>query len=156
MKTIWTGAGVLAFVCAGVVLAGVFGPVATWGQNRGQAPAAATAPPPAMPPRPLPSSPVIIDTAEQGRVRVTIMKGLSNPWSLAFLPNGDMLITERPGRLRIVRNGVLDPQPITGTPTVYTDGLGGLMDIALHPRFAETRWVYLSYTKPAPGAAHPR
>jgi glucose/arabinose dehydrogenase len=104
-----------------------------------------------MPAKALPNSPAIIETAEAGNVRVTIMKGLSHPWSLAFLPNGDILVTERPGRLRIVRNGVLDPQPITGTPTVYTDGSGGLMDIALHPRFAENRWVYLTYTKAAPG-----
>ena len=156
MKTIWKLTRILAVVYVTVVLAGAISPVATQGQNRGQnrggqAPAAANPPTPTMPPKPLPASPVIIDTAEQGRVRVTIMKGLSHPWSLAFLPNGDMLITERPGRLRIVRNGVLDPQPITGTPTVYTEALGGLMDIALHPRFAETRWVYLSYTKPAPG-----
>ena len=57
---------------------------------------------------------------------------------IAFLPDGGMLVTERPGRLRIVRNGVLDPQPIAGVPPVRTDGNGGLMDVALHPRFAET------------------
>ena len=114
----------------------------------------AQAPMPAMPPKPLPSAPFVIDTAEQGRVRVTPMKGLERPWSLAFLPDGDMLVTERPGRLRIVRNGVLDPAPITGVPAVYTQGLGGLMDIQLHPRFAETRLVYLSYTKPLEGGRH--
>ena len=59
-----------------------------------------------------------------------------------------MLVTERPGRLRIIRNGVLDPTPIAGVPQVRTDGNGGLMDIALHPRFAENRLVYLTYTKP--------
>src|SRR5688572_10146940 len=128
MKTIRTLTRIFAVVYVTVVLAGAISPVATQGQNRGQnrgaqAPAAANPPTPTMPPKPLPASPVIIDTAEQGRVRVTIMKGLSHPWSLAFLPNGDMLITERPGRLRMVRNGVLDPQPITGTPTVYTEGL---------------------------------
>ena len=108
-------------------------------------------PAPAMPRKALPASPFVIDSAEAGQVRVTVMKGLENPWSLAFLPTGEMLVTERPGRLRIVRNGVLDPTPIAGIPKVYTDGLGGLMDIQLHPRFAENRLVFLSYTRLAPG-----
>jgi glucose/arabinose dehydrogenase len=82
------------------------------------------------------------------------MKGLSHPWSLAFLPDGDMLVTERPGRLRIVRKGALDPKPISGVPMVYTERLGGLMEIVLHPRFAETRWVYLSFTKPMGTRGH--
>lgn len=128
---------------AAVVLAG--SPPAS-GQGAAQGPA------PAMPPRPLPDAPFVIDSAEAGRIRVSVMKGLSHPWSLAFLPDGSILVTERPGRLRIVRKGVLDPQPISGAPAVYTQGLGGLMDIALHPRFAETRWVYLSYTKAVQGA----
>jgi glucose/arabinose dehydrogenase len=59
-----------------------------------------------------------------------------------------MLVTERPGRIRVIRNGVLDPTPIAGVPRVRTDGNGGLMDIALHPRFAENRLVYFTYTKP--------
>ena len=76
------------------------------------------------------------------------MKGLSHPWSLAFLPNGDILVTERnAGRLRIVRSGVLDPQPISGVPVVYSAGLAGLMEVVLHPRFADNRLVYLSYIK---------
>jgi glucose/arabinose dehydrogenase len=58
-----------------------------------------------------------------------------------------MLVTERAGRLRIIRNGVLDPQPIGGVPAVRAAVLGGLLDVALHPRFEETRWVYLTYTK---------
>jgi glucose/arabinose dehydrogenase len=104
-------------------------------------------PAPAMPTRSLPSGPLTIDTAEQGQVKVSVLKGLSHPWSLAFMPDGNALVTERPGRLRIVRNFVLDPQPISGIPPVYTQNLGGLMDIALHPRFAETHLVYLSFTK---------
>jgi aldose sugar dehydrogenase len=115
----------------------------------GQAP-----PPAAMPARAVPAGPLSFDTAEQGRIRVVVMKGLSHPWSLAFMPDGNMLVTERPGRLRIVRKGVLDPHPIAGVPTVHTQGLGGLMDIALHPRFAETRLVYLSYTKPVGQGTH--
>jgi glucose/arabinose dehydrogenase len=107
----------------------------------------AQGPPVAMPPRPLPSAPFVIDTAEQGPVRVTPIKGFVQPWSLAFLPSGDMLVTERPGRLRVVRNGVVDPTPVAGLPAVESRGLGGLMEIALHPRFAENRLVYVSYTK---------
>ena len=91
----------------------------------------------------------VFSTAEQPRIRVSVVtKGLSHPWSLAFLPDGAMLIAERPGRLRILRNGKLDPMPVAGVPPVRTDGNGGLMDVALHPRFAENRLVYLTYTKP--------
>jgi glucose/arabinose dehydrogenase len=108
----------------------------------------------AMPPKPLPSAPFVIDTAEQGQVRVVPIKGLSNPWSLEFTPNGDMLVTERPGRLRLVRNGVVDPKPIAGVPAVQSQGLGGLMGLALHPRFAENRLVYISYTKSLDGKRH--
>jgi glucose/arabinose dehydrogenase len=111
-------------------------------------------PAPAMPPRALAAGPLKLDTAEHGPITVSIMKGLSHPWSLAFLPDGDMLVTERPGRLRIVRKGALDPKPISGVPMVYTERLGGLMEIVLHPRFAETRWVYLSFTKPMGTRGH--
>ena len=98
---------------------------------------------------PLGSGPWVFDTAEQHKIRVNVVtKGLSHPWALAFFPDGDMLVTERPGRLRIVRRGALDPQPISGVPQVRTDGNGGLMDVALHPRFADNQFVYLTYTKP--------
>jgi glucose/arabinose dehydrogenase len=102
-----------------------------------------------LPVPPLGTGPFEFDTAEKQKIRVSVVtKGLSHPWSLAFLPDGNLLVTERPGRLRIIRNGVLDPTPISGVPRVRTDGNGGLMDIALHPRFAENRLVYLTYTKP--------
>jgi glucose/arabinose dehydrogenase len=114
----------------------------------------AQGPPPAMPPKALPSAPFVIDTAEQGPVRVTPIKGLANPWSLVFLPGGDMLVTERPGRLRVVRGTTVEPTPISGMPAVHTQGLGGLMGLALHPRFAENRVVYVSYTKPLGGGRH--
>ncbi|NIN34935.1 MAG: PQQ-dependent sugar dehydrogenase, partial [Gammaproteobacteria bacterium] len=65
-----------------------------------------------------------------------------------FLPNGDMLITERPGRLRIVRNGVLDPEPIGGIPPVWFLGRAGLLDVALHPDFESNQLVYFTYSKP--------
>jgi glucose/arabinose dehydrogenase len=84
--------------------------------------------------------------SERHRFRLTtLVEGLDHPWSLAFLPDGDLLITERPGRLRLVRNGVLDPTPVPGVPKVAATGQGGLLDIVLHPRFAENRLLYLSY-----------
>jgi aldose sugar dehydrogenase len=102
-----------------------------------------------LPVPPLGVGPFEFDTAEKQKIRVSVVtKGLSHPWSLVFLPDGSMLVTERPGRLRVIRNGVLDPTPISGVPRVRTDGNGGLMDIALHPRFAENRLVYFTYTKP--------
>src|SRR5262245_45777079 len=98
---------------------------------------------------PLGAGPFVFDTAEQHKIRVSVVtKGLSHPWAIAFLPDGGMLVTERPGRLRLIRNGVLDPMPLAGVPRVRTDGNGGLMDVALHPRFAENRLVYFTYTKP--------
>jgi glucose/arabinose dehydrogenase len=96
-------------------------------------------------------------TSERGtRIRVSVVtKGLSHPWSIAWLPSGDMLITERGGQLRIVRNGVLDPTPVAGVPKVQAGGTSGLLDIALHPKFATNQLVYLAYntSKPAPAGA---
>jgi glucose/arabinose dehydrogenase len=107
--------------------------------------------PQGIPAVPLPDKPVEYHTAEGQDIRVVVVaKGIPHPWSLAFLPDGVMLVTERGGRLRIIRNGVLDPQPVAGVPEVRAQGLSGLMDIALHPRFAENHFVYLSYTKPLP------
>ena len=92
--------------------------------------------------------PWTVDTAEQHKIKVSIVVGgLANPWSLAWLPNGDILITERPGRLRLLKNGVLDPTPISGVPVVKAQRLSGLMDVVLHPRFSENRLVYLTYNK---------
>ena len=97
------------------------------------------------------AGPLIFDTAEQHKIRVVVSKGFSHPWAIAFMPDGRMLITERPGRLRVFRHGVLDPTPISGVPQVRTDGNGGLMDVALHPRFPDNHLVYLTYTKPVGG-----
>ena len=102
-----------------------------------------------VPVPPLGAGPWVFDTAEQHKIRVSVVtNGLSHPWAIAFLPDGSMLITERPGRLRVVRDGVLDPHAVSGVPQVRTDGNGGLMDVALHPQFADNRLVYLTYTKP--------
>jgi aldose sugar dehydrogenase len=107
--------------------------------------------------RPLPKLPMEFDTAEGQRIRVSaVTTGLEYPFSIAFLPNGGgMLVTERAGRLRVIRDGVLAPQPVSGAPASFWAGESGLpgaihgyMDVALHPRFAENRWIYLTYTKP--------
>ena len=84
--------------------------------------------------------------SDQATFRVVeVAGGLEHPWAMAFLPDGDVLITERPGRLRIVREGVLDPTPIEGVPEVYASGQGGLLDVVLDPDFASNRLIYLSY-----------
>jgi aldose sugar dehydrogenase len=80
----------------------------------------------------------------------TFVDALVQPWSIAFLPGGDTLITERPGRLRIVRNGKLLPQPVEGVPAVLHDGQAGLLEVAPHPNFASNRLLYFTYSKPLP------
>jgi glucose/arabinose dehydrogenase len=93
--------------------------------------------------------PFVFDTAEQHKIRVVVVtKGLSHPWSLAFLPDGDILVTERPGRLRLIHNGKLEAEPLTGVPKVLAIRNAGLFEVALHPKFAENKLVYLTYTKP--------
>ena len=105
--------------------------------------------PAGLPPLPLPDGPRVFDTAEQGQIRlVVVTRGLSHPWGLAFLPDGRILVTERAGRLRLIRDGVLDPQEISGVPEVRARGLAGLMDVAIHPRFSQNQLVYLTYSKP--------
>lgn len=82
---------------------------------------------------------------------VTVTRGLEHPWSVAWLPDGRMLVTERPGRLRTVAaDGTLDPTPIAGLPAIEPYGQGGLFDVVLHPRFAENSLVYLSYAGKGP------
>jgi len=80
---------------------------------------------------------------------VTLVEGLANPWSLAFLPDGRMLVTERPGRLRVVsKDFKLDPKPVDGVPRVAAVGQGGMFDVALHPKYGENGWIYLAYNGP--------
>jgi glucose/arabinose dehydrogenase len=101
-----------------------------------------------------PVAPVRYATAEgQDIVVATWVTGLDRPWSLAFVAPDTALVTERPGRLRVIRGGKLDPTPVQGTPQVKPAGLGGLMDIALHPDFARNGLVYLSYSKGLAGDA---
>ena len=83
---------------------------------------------------------------------VTLVRGLQHPWSIAFLPDGRMLVTERAGRLRIVgRDFKIDPQPVEGLPAVTAAGQGGLLDVALHPQYAQNGWIYWSYNAEGPG-----
>jgi len=77
----------------------------------------------------------------------TIATGLWHPWSLAWLPNGDMLVTERNGKVRRVRDGRLDAEPLGGVPAVHSVRLSGLMEVLPHPNFAQNQFVYLTYTK---------
>ena len=81
------------------------------------------------------------------RIHVTAVKGLDHPWGIAFVSGGDQLVTERPGRLRVIRNGVLDPTPIGPLPPMVAAGLGGLLDVSLHPQFATNHLIYLAYSK---------
>jgi glucose/arabinose dehydrogenase len=82
---------------------------------------------------------------------VTVAEGLEHPWGLAFLPDGGMLVTERPGRLRLIRQGRLDPEPVQGLPAIVDKGQGGLLDVALHPDFAKNKTIYFSYVAAGEG-----
>ncbi len=91
------------------------------------------------------SAPISGDVPEADGWRVEVVtKGLSHPWAIAWLPDGSALVTERAGTLRLIRDGALDPKPISGLPPVLAHGQGGLMDIALHPDFAANRLVYFT------------
>jgi aldose sugar dehydrogenase len=78
----------------------------------------------------------------------TVVEGVEEPWGLAFLPDGRMLITEKAGRLRVVENGRLQPEPVAGVPAVWARNQGGLLDVAVHPDYAKHGWIYLSYSDP--------
>jgi len=96
---------------------------------------------------PLPDAPVRYETAEGQNIRVVVYaRGFRNPWSLASVSDDAILVTERGGAVRVVRNGVLDPQPVSGAPVVRAQRLSG-MDLALHPDFDRNHYVYISYTK---------
>ena len=103
-----------------------------------------------IPLAPLPDEPREYDTATGQRIRVVVVaQGLTYPWGLAFLPDDSVLVTERLGTLRRIRNGALDPNPIAGVPEVFSEApLAGLMDVAVHPDFSDNQFVYLTYSKP--------
>src|SRR5688572_31770869 len=143
-------AGLCAIVLMGTLAVGsLAGQQAPGGGQRGSGGRGQQPPPIGIPRTPLGEGPWVFDTAEHHKIRVVaVTRALANPWSVAFLPDGVMLVTERAGRLRIIRNGVLDATPVAGIPSVGAVRLGGLMDLALHPRFAENKLIYLTYSKP--------
>ncbi|WP_308447507.1 PQQ-dependent sugar dehydrogenase [Chitinimonas viridis] len=103
-----------------------------------------------VPVAPMQSAPLQAATKLQA---VTVARGLEHPWGLAFLPDGRMLVSERPGRLRLVARDGAVSAPLKGVPAVFASGQGGLLDVVLHPAFATNQWVYLVYAEPDPQQA---
>ena len=96
--------------------------------------------------------PAVINSEKHSFRVVTLLTALENPWSVAFLPDGRMLVTERAGRLRLVGQDFrLDPKPIAGLPDVVSQGQGGLFDVVLHPEHAQNGWIYWAYNAPGAG-----
>ena len=89
--------------------------------------------------------------SDEGFKIVEITDGLQHPWGLAFLPDGRILVTERPGRLRIIENGQLNPRPVSGLPEIAASGQGGLLDVAIHPNYRDNGWIYFSFVGPGKG-----
>jgi glucose/arabinose dehydrogenase len=99
-------------------------------------------------PTPVTSAPVEEAIAQAPSVQQTILvESLEHPWGLDWLPDGTLIVTERPGRVRLIRDGQLDPTPVAGLPEVLATGQGGLLDVSLHPNFAENQWVYFTYAQ---------
>ena len=96
----------------------------------------------------------IVKSQKQSFRPVMVAGGLEHPWSLAFLPDGRMLVTERPGRLRVIADGRLQAEPVSGVPEVVANGQGGLLDVVLHPDYAGNGWLYLSFSSPGLRGAH--
>jgi glucose/arabinose dehydrogenase len=106
---------------------------------------------PELPVPPVPDEPKIYKTAEGQDIRVVVVaRGLSHPYSIVFLPDGIMLVSEKDGRIRAIRDGVLDPEPVPGIPEVLPTRRSGLNDLALHPDFDENGFIYMTYHKPMP------
>ena len=99
-----------------------------------------------------PQADTVVTSAEHAFKVETVAEGLDTPWSIAFLPDGRMLVTEKPGRLRIVEMGK-PPEPVFGVPAVWSIGQGGLLDVAVHPDYATNGWIYLSYSHAGPDAS---
>jgi glucose/arabinose dehydrogenase len=93
----------------------------------------------------------VIKTQKHDLRIVKIVSGLEHPWGLAFLPDGRIIVTERPGRLRMIRDGHLEEEPVSGLPAITASGQGGLLDVALHPDFIKNRLIYFSYSGPGKG-----
>ncbi len=94
----------------------------------------------------------VINSEKHAFRLATLVSGLENPWSLAFLPDGRMLVTERAGRMRLVgADFLVEPKVIEGLPEVAVRGQGGLFDVALHPQYAQNGWIYWAYNAPGAG-----
>jgi glucose/arabinose dehydrogenase len=97
----------------------------------------------------------LVSSRKQSFRMEVVTAALETPWGMAFLPDGRLLVTERPGRLRIIRNGKLLPEPVTGTPRVWERQDAGLLDVAVHPDHRRNGWIYLTYVEVAPGTPLP-
>jgi glucose/arabinose dehydrogenase len=136
--------------CIGTLLAAAF---CTTGGNAQQTVPFANGIPvaPEMPIRPMPTQPVVYPTAEGMNIKVSVVtRGIEHPWSIAFVSKDVWLVTQTHGGLRVVRNGVLDPEPVKGVPEVKPARRSGLLEVTLHPNFAQNQYVYLTYHKPLP------
>ena len=118
-------------------------------------------PPPAAPGTAKPRPPYVADPhgqvvkSEKQSFRIDVLaRGIETPWALAFLPDGRLLVTERPGRLRIIRDGQLSG-PVAGTPKPWERQDGGLFDVEVHPQYAKNGWIYLSYSEALPNYTPP-
>ena len=96
----------------------------------------------------------VFETEDQRFMIDTVVTGLEVPWASAFLPDGSVLITERPGRLRLVQNGELLDDPVAGMPDVRAGGQGGLLDVVLHPDYEDNGWIYITYSKAEGGISN--
>lgn len=110
---------------------------------------------PAAPKFPLPSEPVITDTFEQ-KIKLTVVaRGIPRPWGLLPLPDGDFLVSVREaGQVLVIRKGKLDPTPLAGLPAMRTTRTTGMLDMAMHPKFADNRLIYFTYHKPLEGETY--
>jgi len=93
----------------------------------------------------------VVETEKQNYMVDTVVTDLESPWGMAFLPDGTMLITEKPGRLRLVKEGKLMPDSVLGLPEITAKGQGGLLDLQLHPNYEQNGWIYISYSTPGDG-----
>jgi aldose sugar dehydrogenase len=96
---------------------------------------------------PTPPTSVIVASEKQGFRVETFVSDLETPWGIALLPNNEMVVTEREGRLRVIKNGKLDPKPIAGLPKIFVKQDGGLLDVIAHPDYAKNGWLYLAFTE---------
>ncbi len=103
---------------------------------------------------PDPDGQVIASEKQTFKIEV-VARDIETPWGLAFLPDGRLLVTERPGRVRIIRKGTLRADTVTGTPKVWEKQDGGLLDVEVHPQYAKNGWIYLSYSETVPGYVAP-